>query len=173
MSSSLDLMEKSSMKISLRKSLKIKGTFFARNVSTFSYHFICPFEFARSLLISDYNIGNMKFLTYRTYTVHSRFHHNENRFVYQCPDCRQSFPRSFSVYRHLAQVHQKSPSQIHKIRKVVLQSRIQWKNLRTRKRYRKNTFDTVINTNEKAFLFDFEDCRDLNVCNICGNVTKT
>lgn len=50
-------------------------------------------------------LGKINFSTQKTLKYHMKHKHAENRLVYPCPDCTDTFSNSWSVFRHLFKVH--------------------------------------------------------------------
>lgn len=50
-------------------------------------------------------LGKINFSTQKTLKFHMKHKHAENRLVYPCPDCTDTFSNSWSVFRHLFKVH--------------------------------------------------------------------
>nr|XP_034830061.1 uncharacterized protein LOC117987214 [Maniola hyperantus] len=64
-------------------------------------------------------ICDLQFSTQKTLKFHIKYKHLENRLVYPCPDCLETFSTSWSVYRHLFKVHRKTAAQIRRLRESI------------------------------------------------------
>ncbi|XP_077294989.1 uncharacterized protein LOC143917373 isoform X2 [Arctopsyche grandis] len=64
-------------------------------------------------------ICKINFATQKTLKYHMKHKHAENRLVYPCPDCTDTFSNSWSVFRHLFKVHRKSATHIRKLRESI------------------------------------------------------
>ncbi|XP_072397859.1 uncharacterized protein [Diabrotica undecimpunctata] len=111
---------------------------------------------------------NGKFSTKKTLSFHLKNKHNDSRMVYVCPDCKETFANTWSVFRHLYKVHRKSSSQVKKLREQISNNVIR-KDQETQKKVQKKvTSNTEKPDEENQWLNNIEGDNDFQMCGGCG-----
>ncbi|XP_050513309.1 uncharacterized protein LOC114334531 isoform X2 [Diabrotica virgifera virgifera] len=110
---------------------------------------------------------NGKFSTRKTLSFHLKNKHNDSRTVYVCPDCKETFANTWSVFRHLYKVHRKSSSQVKKLRDQISNNVIR-KDQETQKKVQKKVTNTEKPDEENQWLNNIEGDNDLQMCGGCG-----
>lgn len=111
----------------------------------------------------------MKFATRKTYTSHMKYKHANTRLVYPCPECPDILATSWSVYRHLFNIHHKTLAQVKKLRSHI-QAKAFYQVQTTNKKVSspvKTNEHTVDDANEE-WIDNFETDNDIQMCGGCG-----
>lgn len=99
-----------------------------------------------------------------------KYKHSNSRLVYPCPECSEILATSWSVYRHLFNVHKKSLAQVKRLREQV-QAKAYYQIKSTTKKsscsLRLDEQQRIDNENQE-WMDNFETDNDMQMCGGCG-----
>lgn len=114
--------------------------------------------------------GEIKFATRKTYISHMKYKHANSRLVYPCPECSEILATSWSVYRHLFNVHRKTIAQVKKLRDHVQAKAYYQIKTSVKKSTNSSKIDDQqrIDDENQEWMDNFETDNDIQMCGGCG-----
>lgn len=102
---------------------------------------------------------------------HMKYKHANSRLVYPCPECSDILATTWSVYRHLFNIHHKTLAQVKKMRNHI-QAKAYYQvqqsiNKKQSSSPHKASGETIDDKNEE-WIDNFETDNDMQMCGGCG-----